>query len=69
MLFGFTEYIARNSLNRLSKKYSVEKAIDRESLLAFTVELLSQITGFMGGEEKQAMDMFVRRHKPAKLVR
>jgi len=33
----------------LLKKYRNQTAMNRESLLAFTVELLSQISGFMGG--------------------
>lgn len=48
-------------------KYSAGTAIDRESLLTFVVELLSQTTGYMGGEEKEAMELFVRRHKPTAL--
>lgn len=45
------------------RQYPVDAAIDRESLLVFTVDLLSQISGYMGGAEKQAMEMVVRRYK------
>jgi hypothetical protein len=48
-------------------KYSAGTAIDRESLITFVVELLLQTTGYMGGEEEEAMEMFVRRHKPTAL--
>jgi hypothetical protein len=48
------------------RKYPTGTTIDRESLLAFAVELLSQMTGYMGGDEKQAMEMFVLHHKKCK---
>jgi hypothetical protein len=48
-------------------KYSAGPGIDRESLITFVVELLLQTTGYMGEEEKEAMEMFVRRHKPTAL--
>ncbi len=62
-LRGTSLEIAKNIFLR---KYPVGAVINRKSLLVFTVELLSQITGYMGGDERQAMEMFVRRHKLSK---